>query len=75
MSDIHLANIVLREGKVIFLTPQNLNRESWLMIVEGVTNVAAQQSVHLTAYGAGWLARFGHWLVGIGFYLCKIGGR
>ena len=36
---------------------------------------SAQQSVHLTAFGVGMLARLGSMLVRLGFALCKIGGR
>lgn len=36
--------------------------------------VAAQQSVHPTASGIGMLARFGHWLVRLGWCLIQNGG-
>ena len=36
---------------------------------------SAKQSVHMTAFGIGVLARFGSTLVRVGFFLCKIGGR
>jgi len=36
---------------------------------------SAQQSVHLTAFGVGMLARLGSLFVRLGFALCKFGGK
>ena len=37
--------------------------------------IAAEQSVQLTASGVGMLARFGKFLVRLGWWLAKIGGN
>ena len=36
---------------------------------------AAEQSVHLTAFGAGWRARLGNWLVSLGNRIAQSGGK
>jgi hypothetical protein len=36
---------------------------------------AAEQSVHLTAFGAGWRGRLGKWLVSLGNRIAQSGGR
>lgn len=36
---------------------------------------AAEQSVHLTAFGAGWRGRLGNWLVSLGNRIAQSGGK
>lgn len=36
---------------------------------------AAEQSVHLTAFGAGWRGRLGKWLVSLGNRIAQSGGK
>lgn len=36
---------------------------------------AAEQSMHLTAFGAGWRGRLGKWLVSLGNHIAQSGGK
>lgn len=36
---------------------------------------AAEHSVHLTAFGAGWRGRLGKWLVSLGNRIAQSGGK
>lgn len=44
----------------------------WVMLEDFIT---AQQSVQLTAFGAGWRARLGNYLIRFGWLLASFGGN
>ena len=53
----------------------NKKKNGWTLIEQSPEENAAEQSVQLTAFGVGWRARLGNYLIRLGCRLAKVGGN
>lgn len=59
----------------VFMPYARIAENDYVVLPFGKDIDAAQQGVHWTAFGTGWLARLGKFIFGLGWRLAQIGSQ